>query len=111
MVHMLGEQSVSVSDRIQGEWETRDVYLAGGRLSSSESLAVARLSAHGFGWGDGGSGAAQLALALLLRATDGASPVAHYQAFKWEVIAGLPQADFTLALSTVRGWLASRSAP
>ena len=44
----------------------------------------------------------QLALALLLRATDRARAVAHYQAFKWEVIARLPQADFTLALSTVR---------
>ena len=43
--------------------ETREVHLAGGRLSPSESLAVARHSAHGFGWGDGGSGSAQLALA------------------------------------------------
>lgn len=107
---MLGEQfTTSVSDSIQGEWQTREVYLAGGRLSPSESLAVARHSAHGFGWGDGGSGAAQLALALLLRATDRASAVAHYQGFKWEVIARLPQADFTLARSTVRDWLASRS--
>ena len=111
VVHMLGEQSTSVSDRIQGEWETREIYVAGGRLNPGESLAVARHSAHGFGWGDGGSGAAQLALALLLRAADKASAVAHYQAFKWEVIARLPQADFTLALSTVRDWLASRSAP
>ena len=109
VVHMLGEQSTSVSDAIQGEWETREVYVAGGRLNPSESLAVARHSAHGFGWGDGGSGGAQLALALLLRATDRASAVAHYQAFKWEVVARLPQADFTLALSTVRDWLASRS--
>ena len=92
---MLGEQSTSVSDRIQSEWETRKVYLAGRRLSPSESLAVARHSAHGFGWGDGGSGAAQLALALLMRATDRARAVAHYQAFKWEVIARLPHADFT----------------
>ena len=110
VVHMLGEQSASVCDGIQGEWETREVYVAGGRLNPMESLAVARHSAHGFGWGDGGSGAAQLALALLLRATDRASAVAHYQAFKWEVIARLPQADFTLAISTVRDWLASRSA-
>ena len=108
---MLGEQPTSVSDCIQGEWETREVYLAGGRLKPSESLAVARHSAHGFGWGDGGSGAAQLALALLLRATGRASAVAHYQAFKWEVIARLPQADFRMALSAVRDWLASRSAP
>ena len=106
---MLGEQSTSVSDAIQGEWETRGVYVAGGRLNPCESLAVARHSAHGFAWGNGGSGGAQLALALLLRATDSASAVAHYQAFKWEVVARLPQADFTLALSTVRDWLASRS--
>ena len=108
---MLGEQSASVSDRIRGEWETREVYLAGGRLSPGESLAVARHSAHGFGCGDGGSGVAQLALALLLRATDRASAVAHYHTFKWEVIARLPQADFTMTLSTVRDWFASRSAP
>ena len=76
MVHMLGEQSASVSDRIQGEWETRVIYLAGGRLSSGESLAGARHSAHGFGCGDGGSGVAHLALALLLRAIDRASAVA-----------------------------------
>ena len=30
VVHMLGEQSTSVSDAIQGEWETREVYVAGG---------------------------------------------------------------------------------
>ena len=110
VVDMLGEQSASVSDGIRGEWETREVYVAGTRLSPSESLSVARHSAQRFGWGDGGSGAAQLALALLLRATDRASAVAHYQAFKWEVIARLPQADFTLALSTIRHWVASRSA-
>ena len=106
---MPGHESTSVPDLIQGEWETREVCLAGGRLNPSESLAVARHSPHGFGWGDGGSGAAQLALALLLCATDRASAVAHYEAFKWEVIARLPQADFTLALATVRGWIASRS--
>ena len=78
VVHMLGEQFTSVSDGIQGEWVTREVYVAGGRLNPTESLAVARHSAHGFGWGDGGSGAAQLALALLLRATDRASAVAPY---------------------------------
>ena len=107
---MLGEQFTSVSDGIQGEWETREVYVASERLNRSDSLAVARHSAHGFGWGDGGSGAAELALALLLRATDKASAVAHYQAFKWEVIARLPRADVTLAISTIRDWLASRSA-
>ena len=64
VVDMLGEQSTSVSDGIQGAWETCEVYVAGGRLNPSESLAVARHSTHGFRWGDGGSDAAQLALAL-----------------------------------------------
>ena len=108
---MFDEESTFVLDLIQGEWETREIYLPGGRLNPSESLAVARHSAHGFGWGDGGSGAAQLALALLLRATDRASAIAHYKAFKWDVIARLPQADFTLALASVRDWISSRSAP
>ena len=75
---------------------------------SEWSLAVARHSPSGSGWRDGGSGPAQLALAILLRATDRATAVAHYQAFKWDVIAKLPQADFSLRLAKVRDWLASR---
>ena len=41
---MLGEQSTSVSNRIQGECETREVFLAGGLPNPRESLAVARHS-------------------------------------------------------------------
>ena len=44
----MGEESTSVPDLIQGEWVTREIYLAGGRLNPSESLAVTRHSAHGF---------------------------------------------------------------
>ena len=99
----------SVFDVIQGHWRTREVFLAGGRLNPSESLAVARYSADGFGWGDGGSGAAQLALAILLRATDRETAVAHYQASKWDVIAKLPHQDFSLRLAKVRDWLAARA--
>ena len=43
--------------------------------------------------------------------TDRKTAVAHYQAFKWQVIAQLPQADFTLRLAKVRDWLASRAEP
>ena len=50
----------------------------------------ARQSPSGFNWGYGGSGPAQLALAILLRATDHETAVAYYQAFKWDVIAKLP---------------------
>ena len=85
---MLAEQFTSMSDNTQGEWETREVYVADERLNPRESLAVARHSAHGFGWGDGRSGAVQLAFSLLLGATETASAVAHYQAFKWEGMLG-----------------------
>ena len=72
-------------------------------------ITLAQHSADGFAWGDGGCGPAQLALALLLRAADHETSVAHYQAFKWEVVAKLPQADFSLRLATVREWLAART--
>ena len=45
---------------------------------------------------------------VLLRATDRETAVAHYQAFKWDVIGKLPHEDFSLRLAKVRDWLASR---
>ena len=72
-------------------------------------LAVVRHYPDGFGWGHGGSGPAQLALATLLRAADRETALAHYQAFKWEVTAKLPQTDFSLRLATVREWLPSNA--
>ena len=50
------DELTSVFDVIQGHWQTHEVYLAGGRLNPSESLAVARHSPSGFGWGYDGSG-------------------------------------------------------
>ena len=104
------DELTSMFDVVQGHWQTREVYLAGGRLNPTESLAVARHSPNGFGWGYGGSGPAQLSLAILIQATDRETAVAHYHAFKWDVIAKLPQADFSLRLATVRDWLAARTA-
>ena len=103
------DELTTVFDVIQGHWHTHEVYLAGGRLNPGESLAVAQHSPDGFGWGDGGCGPAQLALAILLRATDQQTALAHYQAFKWDVVAKLPQAGFSLRLATVREWLAART--
>ena len=94
-------------DVIEGDWSTGEVYLAGGRLNAGESLDVVAHSPDGFDWGC--SGSAQLALAILLRATDRETALAHYQAFQWEIIATLPQADFSLRLATVREWLAART--
>ena len=44
-----GEEDSSLPDLIQSEWELCEVYLAGGGLNPSESLAVTRHSAYGFG--------------------------------------------------------------
>ena len=96
-------------DVIEGHWSTGEVYLAGGRLNPGESLAVVPHSPDGFGWGDGGSGAAQLALAILLRATDHDTALAQYEAFKRKVIATLPRGDFALRLASVHEWLAART--
>lgn len=96
-------------DVIEGDRSTREVYLAGGRLNPSESLAVAAHSPDGFGWGNDDLGAAQLALAILLRATDRDTALAQHEAFTREVIATLPQGDFSLRLAWVHEWLAART--
>ena len=96
-------------DVIEGDRCTREVYLAGGRLKQSESLAVTAHSPDGFGWGDDDLGAAQLALAVLLRAADRDTALAQYEAFTREVIATLPQGDFSLRLACVHEWLVART--
>jgi len=58
-------------------------------------------SPDGFQWGYGGSGPAQLALALLCHATDDEFALAHYHAFKFDVVAGLPD-TWTLDAWTIR---------
>jgi hypothetical protein len=58
-------------------------------------------SPDGFQWGYGGSGPAQLALALLCYATDEGFAQEHYQAFKSDVVARLPD-RWTLDAWTIR---------
>ena len=96
-------------DLVQGVRATGEVYLAGGRLDPAESLVVAAHSPEGFWWGNVGSGATQLGLALLLRATDRDTALAHYVAFTWQVIARLPRGDFELPVAAVHDWLAART--
>ena len=92
-------------DLVQGVRATGEVYLAGGRLDPAESLAVAAHSPEGFWWGNVGAGATQLALALLLRATDRDTALAHHVAFTWQFIARLPHGDFELPwLRYTTGW-------
>ena len=100
-----------IPDVVQGVRATGEVFLAGGRLNPAESLAVAAHSPEGFWWGNVGAGATQLALALLLRATDRETALAHHVAFTWQVIARLPQDDFELPVAAVHDWLVSRTRP
>ena len=95
VVHMLGKQSTSVSDAHSGfraSWRpARFTSWAG----DSAPVIRSRWPATRRTYSDGvTAGRALLAqLDLLLRATDRGSAVAHYHAFKWEVVPRLPQAD------------------
>lgn len=67
---------------------------------------LANHSPDGFEWGYAGSGPAQLALAILADATgDDSFALAHYQAFKSDIIAVLPREDFHINVSTVHTWV------
>jgi len=79
---------------LDGDAETREVYLDGNFLDPRPSQKIHNHSPDGFNWGYGGSGPAQLALAVILKLTgkpDG------YQDFKWKVISKLPMGkDFEI---------------
>ena len=81
---------------LDGDWETREVYLNGKHLDPAESQKVRNHSPDGFNWGYGGSGPAQLALAVLLELFDKETASKHYQTFKFKFIAWLPQSDFDI---------------
>lgn len=61
-------------------------------------------SPNGFEYGYGGSGPAQLAIAMLAHACDDDYAVAHYQQFKREVIAELPEGGWTLRTRDLDAW-------
>ena len=79
-------------------------------LDSNPSLELMNHSPE-FNWGYVGSGPAQLALALLLDATeDPATALRSYQDFKWQVIAGFPiDKTWNLTDHEIHAWLAHRS--
>lgn len=91
--------------RIEGTWQTRAVTVDGRSLSPARSQRVWNHSPDGFNWGYGGSGPAQLALAILLAAgVDHEDAATYHQAFKWAVIAPLPQGDFAIEYD-VQAWV------
>lgn len=91
--------------RVTGIHATRAVEVDGLRLDERPSQSVWNHSPDGFGWGYGGSGPAQLALAILMLVTDVYTARYFHQHFKWEFIAKLPQADFTVEWDVIE-WVA-----
>ena len=93
--------------KITGSFETREVWVNGKPLDPGPSLRVWCHSPSGFNWGYEGSGPAQLALAILLLATDKETAVRCHQEFKCQVIARLPQANFEIRIDP-KHWLLQR---
>lgn len=61
-------------------------------------------SPSGFEFGYGGSGSAQLAVAMLAHAYDDEFACEHYQQFKREVVAELPEGGWTLRTRDLDAW-------
>ncbi len=68
-----------------------------------------RHSPSGPEWGYGGSGPADCARSVLLALAGEAVAEAHYQAFKAEVVARLPEEGAVIARTHVAAWLAGRT--
>lgn len=94
---------------IKGRFYDNAVDIGGKELDISRSLKLRLHSPSGVAWGYHGSGPSQLALALLLEfgATDDEA-LLYYQDFKRDVIAKLPQEDFTISSCKVTDWLEAR---
>jgi hypothetical protein len=76
---------------IEGNAETREVWVNGEWLDPAPSLAVANHSPDGFNWGYSGSGPAQLALAILLKYLKPDEAQQYKQLFKRCWVATIPQ--------------------
>ena len=70
-----------------------------------------RHSPSGPEWGYGGSGPADCARSVLLALTDETTADAHYQAFKAEVVAQVPEAGAVISRVAVLAWVAGREDP
>lgn len=82
---------------------------AGARRPLPLRLDLVGHSPTGFEWGYGGSGPAQLALAILAIVVGDADALANYQAFKCDVVFGLPHEGWRLEEPTVRDWLSRQA--
>lgn len=94
-----GERSPALAVRL---WRDTD---GTARMSCPHA---ARHSPSGPEWGYGGSGPADCARSVLLALTDESTAEAHYQDFKAEVIAALPEHGAIIQRTVVLAWLAGR---
>ena len=79
-------------------------------ISPDRSLEVYNHSPTGFEWGYGGSGPSQLALAIMLEVTDDDRKALNlYYDFKYDVIAGLADNQWTLPLEQIERWIAAQA--
>lgn len=87
--------------------DERSVVCLGTRELLPKCLDVVTHSPDGFNWGYEGSGPAQLALAILVHhCEDTERALEHYQQFKREVIAHMPQEEpWTLSAGEIDAWL------
>jgi len=84
---------------LQGEWETKRIWLNGKRLYPGKSQRVRNHSRDGFNWSYEGSGPSQLALAVLLAHLPKDEAVRLRQAFKRDMISILPHTDFSVSIN------------
>jgi hypothetical protein len=92
---------------IEGNIDTREVFLDGKLINPKKSRRVYNHSPDGFMWGYGGSGPAQLALAVLLEVSDVKTALAFYQDFKWEVISKIPMETFRQEID-IKQWIKNK---
>jgi hypothetical protein len=91
---------------IRGFYPSRKVFFNNIEIDPKDSQCIINHSPDGFNWGYGGSGAAQLALGILNYLYGEERAAKAYQAFKWDIIAGLEQEkDFELPISLVVEWI------
>lgn len=85
------------------------VAVNGVELDPGPSQKIRNHSPDGFNWGYEGSGPAQLALAILLDMNGREFAEAHYQQFKSDIIARLPQeSGWTLTGAEITEWALKR---
>ena len=74
------------------------------------SQKVYNHSPDGFERGYGGSGPSQLSLAIMLEATDDDRKALNlYQGFKFDVVSGLPYAEWTIPIEKIEAWITSQA--